>query len=374
MDRNDYDLGDRWYSHYEESVSVPGFHRLQKLRAPLPENPYYWRATRGESPYSFTYNGWRNERQARGYATYVDACLAGYLDNQIGNRFSCTSLREIEDYVGNRLLSKVRNQEINLGTTFGEIGETIDMVSSSARTLARAYSAARRGNVAGVVRAYTGSSAESRVMDVAKAGANANLAFNFGVRPLVDDVYGLYDQMVLKNSPQYRDVHVVKASRFMPCEAQGFSSNGFHFNSIKGTITVKGSVTFWVTNPLLKTLDSLGLLNPIAVAWELVPYSFVVDWFLPIGAALESIVPPQGVQFTKGWISSRIEGVSYSETKIPPSGGSIYGWNTSAIAREVEKRRKPFSDLPRYHVSPPNWDLKKEQMRSGLALMVQKLR
>jgi hypothetical protein len=29
---------------------------------------------------------------------------------------------------------------------------------------------------------------------------------------------------------------------------------------------------------------SLGLINPAEIAWELVPYSFVVDWFLPVGS------------------------------------------------------------------------------------------
>jgi hypothetical protein len=29
---------------------------------------------------------------------------------------------------------------------------------------------------------------------------------------------------------------------------------------------------------------SLGLVNPAEIAWEVVPYSFVVDWFLPVGS------------------------------------------------------------------------------------------
>jgi hypothetical protein len=32
----------------------------------------------------------------------------------------------------------------------------------------------------------------------------------------------------------------------------------------------------------------LGLINPAVVAWELVPFSFLVDWFIPVGKFLDS--------------------------------------------------------------------------------------
>jgi hypothetical protein len=33
---------------------------------------------------------------------------------------------------------------------------------------------------------------------------------------------------------------------------------------------------------------SLGMVDPLQVAWEIVPYSFVVDWFLPVGSFLSA--------------------------------------------------------------------------------------
>lgn len=33
---------------------------------------------------------------------------------------------------------------------------------------------------------------------------------------------------------------------------------------------------------------SLGLTNPLEIAWEVVPYSFVVDWFLPVGSYISA--------------------------------------------------------------------------------------
>jgi len=34
---------------------------------------------------------------------------------------------------------------------------------------------------------------------------------------------------------------------------------------------------------------SLGLTDPLSVLWEITPYSFVVDWFIPIGTYLENL-------------------------------------------------------------------------------------
>ena len=34
---------------------------------------------------------------------------------------------------------------------------------------------------------------------------------------------------------------------------------------------------------------SLGLINPSTVAWERLPWSFVIDWFIPIGSYLDSV-------------------------------------------------------------------------------------
>jgi hypothetical protein len=39
----------------------------------------------------------------------------------------------------------------------------------------------------------------------------------------------------------------------------------------------------------LATFASLGLTNPLELIWERIPYSFVVDWFLPIGGWLSTL-------------------------------------------------------------------------------------
>jgi len=47
---------------------------------------------------------------------------------------------------------------------------------------------------------------------------------------------------------------------------------------------------------LVSQLEGLGVLNPIATLWELVPLSFVVDWFVNVGDVLSSLTATAGLK------------------------------------------------------------------------------
>jgi hypothetical protein len=47
-----------------------------------------------------------------------------------------------------------------------------------------------------------------------------------------------------------------------------------------------------------------GFTNPINLAWEVLPYSFVVDWFLPIGPYLETLSAFDGLAFLDGYVTN----------------------------------------------------------------------
>lgn len=65
----------------------------------------------------------------------------------------------------------------------------------------------------------------------------------------------------------------------------------------------------------LRTLNQLGLLNPAALAWELVPWSFVVDWVLPIGSVLNALAAPVGLRFVDGSMSCRVSANALIKTE-----------------------------------------------------------
>lgn len=43
------------------------------------------------------------------------------------------------------------------------------------------------------------------------------------------------------------------------------------------------------------------MINPVGIAWELVPFSFAVDWFIPVGKFLNSYTDLAGVDLIRAY-------------------------------------------------------------------------
>jgi hypothetical protein len=74
----------------------------------------------------------------------------------------------------------------------------------------------------------------------------------------------------------------------------------FHCTYV-GSSVAKAGGKLRVTCTMTAELETLGLLNPLSLAWELLPYSFVIDWFLPIGDYLAATTASAGMTWVNGW-------------------------------------------------------------------------
>lgn len=70
-----------------------------------------------------------------------------------------------------------------------------------------------------------------------------------------------------------------------------------------------------VENPNLHLASRLGLINPLAVAWELVPFSFVVDWFSNVGTVINSYTDFAGIRVTQNFVSKTVSIVDHTWTR-----------------------------------------------------------
>lgn len=176
----------------------------------------------------------------------------------------------------------------SFGESLGSLRETGAMVLKRGRQIAQMARDLSRGNWKGLEAQLHNVPGSVKHLPASRRLADGWLELQFGWIPLVSDVYAAVDAYRNKSvrgqsvSSYARNRKPVKGPKGTYGEF-GFNQNG-RYHNYRGSASVKYYGV--VSNPALRTLNQLGLANPLKLAWDLLPYSFVVDWFLPIGQIL----------------------------------------------------------------------------------------
>lgn len=105
----------------------------------------------------------------------------------------------------------------------------------------------------------------------------------------------------------------------------------------------------------LHSLTQIGLTDPLQVAWALVPFSFVLDWFLPIGSVLEGLGATKGLDFVSGTATTAVKFRGTALTQLNPSSiKNQIGWFETDVAIEGMERKvlTSFPSPMLYYKSP----------------------
>lgn len=161
------------------------------------------------------------------------------------------------------------------------IGDTLRMLKSPLRTLTRQVATSLKRNRKG----------RGGLKQLVSFG-DAWLTFRYGVRPLMKSVY---DYATLIDNPLILNDRV--KARSTGSGSWLASSYPLHseFWMERG---VSAGFNLRVTNPNYHLLEQAGVINPALVIWELVPLSFVFDWFLPVGTWLQTLSDYAGITRT----------------------------------------------------------------------------
>jgi len=225
----------------------------------------------------------------------------------------------------NKVLSKLEGLNTNLATFLGEGHATYQMLGTTALRLAQAARNIRKGDFSGAGHALGFEPSQrgmSRIRQAAKTARNQSellgntwLEYQYGWKPLLSDLYGSVEAFRQGVVPPGRIYHLT--AQVSNETTQTFPPINASFNDklksrkenrkLKRSSKAKAGVYVQVTSPMAATLQQLGLLNPLSLAWELLPYSFVVDWFLPIGSYLGALSSSLGYTQVRSWSSSELK-------------------------------------------------------------------
>lgn len=222
------------------------------------------------------------------------------------------------------MLRKIKDSSVNLAQAFAERKQTANLLASSAIRIAKSARALRKGNVTGAlntlgfspsqnqlrklrIRQFKSGSVRSQKYN-SQALANNWLEIQYGWKPLLSDVYGSAELLAKSlDRPETKTVHISISK--VKCKVEtiyyGFSDCLVVTRDLRTLSTCKKSITYSITSQGSRVLAEVGISNPVLLAWELVPFSFVVDWFLPIGNYLSTIDATAGCSFVRGTRSTR---------------------------------------------------------------------
>jgi len=245
-------------------------------------------------------------------------------------------------------LLKVKNAKVNLGVSWGERVQTAGLFYNNAKLLADAARELRRGKLTSAMK---------------KAGLTWRdvptrwLEFQYGWKPLLGDIYKACDAICEADQKnQKRSWYSVsaKSSRkgTLVTRYPGGAADTVSLDSSRSDVKVRFDFGPHEGMQWAADLDQWGLLNPLEIGWELLPFSFVVDWAIPVGNFLSSLTAAVPYSFRGGsrtdWSESFVS--NWLEFQQAPSGTYNHGWGV-ATSEGRRFRRHVYPTFPSPSIS-----------------------
>lgn len=276
-----------------------------------------------------------------------------------------------------------QDQHLDLGANLFELGQVKTLIPSIYSSLKSLESVSRTVTPLSVKTIARG----------ARESANLHLAYAFGIMPLINDVRsliasvkGLQDRItwLRKNSgrPVRVDFSKDLSTTSLPADSVVLDNENervtVEVKAYRCTYHAFATLTYDVSSlsdielGLRLMTRTLGLDKPLNTAWELLPWSFVVDWIFAIGQWLDRITPAitLPVQFQDLGYSIKVERDDLCcLVRKNPRGGS--GRTEAGVQRTRYYR---CAGLPISFSSLSETDVGLRQLALSLSLLAQRAR
>lgn len=252
--------------------------------------------------------------------------------------------------VQNRAITAGQRATVNMGENLGSVKETGKMILARARSIGHLMLAIHRKQEAAVA-AYLKQPLSQHQRHLLNRGDFANLYLEliFGWLPVIQDVYNGLEMLdgSLSRSRSLRVGSARDGTFDSPRNHAGWVGQGVNLRLERQGGPAASAVSYVSFGGGQRQLSQLGLGNPALLAWQLLPKSFIVDWFYSVSDVLALLsygIP--GV--LSGVVCKTTENVSYTRVNC----GRIQSYRRS-VNRTVTPLLGSFSFAP----SPRNLGL-----------------
>jgi hypothetical protein len=354
-------IDQQYYDQYKQNL--PNFRQMvEQGRSPLPPNPY----TRFEILYNWPLGPILDKiGNARDKSCDVSFEFVDSFDDARSHYFSLLSNSSLDVSVATleapKTFRMIAERASQIAQTFihlkrFEVGKAIDTMFHGKPRPSRHEKRLRRD------------SKRFRKEWFKKHGSNINestdwaashwLELKYGWTPFLMDVENGIEAMARDWGSTPSDIRV--AARGRKTGKAIVSLGSYMAGSATGSLEHKTRIVTYhtVLDVSARNSNALGLKNVGSTAWELVPYSFVVDWFLPIGNWIKSQTAASGLGFVHG-TSATIQTFNGFGTFTGDQIGPLFAykrgyWYTRSVITEFPAPRLNFDrdDLNKMY----SWD------------------
>lgn len=237
----------------------------------------------------------------------------------------------------NKLAEAIRGHSLNLGINIAEASKSYDTIVGNLRSVGAALLHLKHGRFTLALRALGADKAKSLNSSSIRALGRRDLAgrwleTQYAFIPLVKDSYEAAKALQAVTRTRVWRFSVGSGNKRVTLDNS--TSPSLYHTKVAWSFSKRIKAELSEDIPLER---SLGLTNPAAIAWEVVPYSFVVDWFLPVGSYLEAfgMIPKLKGRFcTTERGTGVLQGVFPGDVTYPP------GSNQAAILAEMRGRNR----------------------------------
>lgn len=257
------------------------------------------------------------------------------------------------------LRNRAKDMSFNAAQAYAERHQTANLVANTAQTLAKSIRSLRKGDILGAARAL-GVKPSRKVRKSSKVSVTTDnisrrwLELEYGWKPLLQDVHGAAEALAKSNN----NVQFTRVTKVQSAEAhddrtvkQSLNTGDTGFDKTRyktdDKLVIRYGVKFSQQSPVTD-LQKMGLTNPALLAWELLPFSFVADWFVPIGSFLSSLDATLGLRFESGYktVFRTINTEMTSEAMVNYRTGGYLSRYEHASSKLIEWDRTVLSDFP----------------------------